>query len=238
MLAEQPDRWRFFRGRFPGQLEVAIRRHHAFGETDGAGRGIRALDLDGVMMAFHLAEREAGLQMNRDPGRIDRRVLRGIEHRRRDAIAVGDRINMARAPAVAAGAEVDALHDGCGIIARADHHRHPQRKLAAVLLHRLLIFDLHQHGFSGADIGDGIGEDVRPLLLGQRGLAPGPLRLFVDRAGLLPLLDVADDDAVADHHLQRVDRAAWRQRIDVSRLHPVLGRIAEDLRDAGADGRT
>ena len=66
---------------------------------------------------------------------------------------------------------------------------------------------------------------------------PLRLRLFVDDAGLLPLLDVADDDAVADHHLQRVDRAARRQRIDVGRLDPVLGRVAEDLRDAGADRR-
>ena len=66
-----------------------------------------------------------------------------------------------------------------------------------------------------------------------------PLRLglLVDHAGLLPLLDVADDDAVADHHLQRVDGAARRQRIDVDRLDPVLGRVAEDLGDAGAHGR-
>ena len=55
--------------------------------------------------------------------------------------------------------------------------------------------------------------------------------------GLLPLLDVADHDAVADHHLQRIDRAARRQRIDVGRLDPVLRRVAEDLRDAGADRR-
>ena len=64
---------------------------------------------------------------------------------------------------------------------------------------------------------------------------PAPRRLFIDDAGLLPLLDVADDDAIADHHLQRVDRAARRQRIDVDRLDPVLRRVAENLRDAGAD---
>ena len=53
----------------------------------------------------------------------------------------------------------------------------------------------------------------------------------------LALLDLADHDAVADHHLERVDRAVLRQRIDVDRLDPVLGRVVEDLRDAGADGR-
>jgi hypothetical protein len=106
------------------------------------------------------------------------------------------------------------------------------------LLHRLLIFDLHQHGFAGADIGDRVGEDVRPLLFGQRRLLSVLLRLFVDDLGLLPLLDVADHDAVADHHLQRIDRAARWQRIDVDGLDPVLRRVAENLGDAGADRRT
>ena len=162
---------------------------------------------------------------------------RGVEHRRRDAVAVRHRIGRRRAPAAAVGAQVDALHDRRRIVARADHQRHPQREFVAGLLHRLLIFDLHQHGFAGADIGDRVGEDVRPLLLGQRGLLAVRAGLLVDDAGLLPLLDVADDDAVADHHLERVDRAARRQRIDVGRLDPVLGRVAEDLRDAGADRR-
>jgi len=39
-------------------------------------------------------------------------------------------------------------------------------------------------------------------------------------------------------HLQRIDRAARRQRIDVDRLDPVLRRVAEDLRDTGADRGT
>ena len=104
-------------------------------------------------------------------------------------------------------------------------------------MHRLLIFDLHQHGFAGADIGDRIGEDVRPLLLGQRGLAPGRAGLLIDHPRLLPFLDVADNDPIADHHLERVDRAARRQRINIGRLDPVLRRVTEDLRDAGADGR-
>ena len=186
-------------------------------------------------MALDLAEREAGLQPHRDAGRIDRRVGRGVEHHRRDAVAVRHGIGFARAPAAAIGPEVDALDDRRGIVARPDHHRHPQRELVAGLLDRLLIFDLHQHGFAGADIGDRIGEDVRPLLFGQRRLLAVPRRLFIDDAGLLPLLDVADDDAIADHHLQRVDRAARRQRIDVDSLDPVLRRVAENLRDAGAD---
>ena len=90
--------------------------------------------------------------------------------------------DLARAPAAAIGPEVDALHDRRGIVARGDHHRHPQRELVAGLMHRLLIFDLHQHGFAGADIGDRVGEDVRPLLFGQRRLLPVALGLLVDDA--------------------------------------------------------
>lgn len=99
-------------------------------------------------------------------------------------------------------------------------------------MHRLLIFDLHQHGFARADIGDRVGEDVRPLLLGERGLLAGAARLFVDHARLLPLLDVPDDDAVADHHLQRIDGAVRGERIDIGRLDPVLRRVAKDLGDS------
>ncbi len=193
-------------------------------------------------MALHFAERKAGVEMYRDLGWIDRRVLGGIEHGRRDAVAVRDRIDMACAPTfarpLAVGLEVDALHDGRWVIAWSHHHRHAQRELAAVLLHRLLIFDLHQHRFARTDIGDRIGEDIRPLLLGQRGLLTVALGVLVDDAGLLPLLDVADDDAVADHHLERIDRASRRQRVDIGRLHPLLGRIAEQLGDSGANCRT
>ena len=106
-------------------------------------------------------------------------IGRGVEHFRRDAVAVRNGIGLARAPAAAIGPEVDALHDGNGIVAGRDHHRHPQRELVAGLLDRLLIFDLHQHGFAGADIGDGVGEDVRPFLFGQRRLLSILLGLFV-----------------------------------------------------------
>ena len=51
------------------------------------------------------------------------------------------------------------------------------------------------------------------------------------------LLDLADDDALADHHLHGVDGAGVGQRIDIDRLDPAFGRIVEHLGDAGADGR-
>jgi hypothetical protein len=77
------------------------------------------------------------------------------------------------------------------------------------LAHRLLVFDLHHHGLVRPDIGDRVGEDVRPLLLDQARLLAGRLGLLVGVAGAGAVLDVADDDALADHHLQGVDRAAF-----------------------------
>src|SRR4029077_14904519 len=137
-------------------------------------------------------------------------------------------IGFAGAPAAAVGPEVDTLHHGRGIEARPDDHWQPQRELVAVLLYRLLVFDLHQHGFAGADIGDRVGENVRPLLFGQRRLLPVGAGALVDHAGLVPLPDVSYHHAVADHHLEGVARAAVRQRIDVDRLDPVLRRVAEN----------
>ncbi len=87
-----------------------------------------------------------------------------------------------------------------------------------------------------ADIGDRIGEDVGPLLFDQRGLLALALRLFVDGARGLLFLDVGDDDAVADDHLQRIDGAVFRQREDIERLHIAVAGILECLREAGAGG--
>ena len=118
VLAEQPDRRRLLGGRLPGQLEIAIRRHRAFGKPDDARAGIGLFGLDRMMVALDLAEREAGLQPHGDAGRIDRRVRRGVEHFGRDAVAVRHGIGFGRAPAAAVGPEVDALHDRRGIVAR------------------------------------------------------------------------------------------------------------------------
>ena len=104
-LAEQADRrQRAAVGRLPGQLEVAIRRHRAFGELDDARRRPRPVfRRDGVVVALHLGEREAGLQAHGDGDRIDRRVAARIEHRRRDAVAIRHRVGRL-APTLPVGA--------------------------------------------------------------------------------------------------------------------------------------
>ncbi len=234
MLAEQADGRRGRRGRLPGQLEVAVGRHHVRIEPHDARIVRRRIDRHGVMRALHVAQRKAGVEMHGDGDRIGRRLERRIKHWRGDAIAIRHRVADATP---AAGSEVDGLRDRRRAVARRDHERHPQRGDIARAVHRLLVFDLDHDRFAGSDIGDRVGKDVRPLLLHERRLAAGALGLLVDRLGLDALLDLADHDAVADHHLERIDRAAVRQRIDVDRLDPVLRRIVEHLGDATAQRR-
>src|SRR4029077_18397900 len=107
---------------------------------------------------------------------------------------------------------------------------------AARLMHRLLILDRNNDGLVRADIGDRVGEDVRTLLLHQRGLLTGSLRLFIELARLLAVLDVGDDDALADDHLERVDCAAFGQWVYVDTLDPAVGRVVEDLGDTTTRG--
>ena len=124
MLAEQPHRRRGSGGRGPCQLKVAIGRRNVIVEPDEANVIGRRIDCDGVMMAFDLAEREAGIEMHRDGDRIGRRLHGRIEHRRRDAVAIRYRI-VGAAPAAAA--KIDGLHDRRRIVARRDHEGHAQR---------------------------------------------------------------------------------------------------------------
>ena len=235
-LPEKPDRRRVRGRRLPGQLEVAVGRHRPLGEPDQARVRATLLDAHLVMVAPDLAEREAGLQADRDRHGIGRRARPRVEHRRLDPLAVRHGIG-GGAPALPARRKVDGLQDRLRIVARRDDERHAQREAVGRLPHRLLVLDLHQNGLARADIGDRVGEQVRPLLLEERRLSPGGLRLRIDRARLLALLDVADHDAVADHDPEAVDRAALGQRVDVDRLDPAFGWIAEDLRDAGSRGR-
>ena len=85
--------------------------------------------------------------------------------------------------------------------------------------------------------GDRIGEEVRPLLLDETGAAAFGARRLIDRPGLGPRLDLADDDAVADHHLEIVDRAVVGQREDVNGLDPAVAGVAEHLGDPATHGR-
>src|SRR5204862_3089273 len=156
-----------------------------------------------------------------------------IEHRRLDAVAIGYRID-GPAPAARAPIVVDRLHQRRRVVTRRDDQRDAERKLIAVLPHRLLVFELHQHGFARADIGDRVGEDVGTFLLAKARLLTGGLGALEILAGLLPALELAHDDPLADDHLEAVDGGAFRQRIDIDGFNPTIGRILKNLSDPRA----
>lgn len=89
------------------------------------------------------------------------------------------------------------------------------------LAHRRLIFDRDQHGLARAHVGHAVGEQVGALLFHKARLAPFGRGLFIDCPSGFAAFDSARDHAVTDHHVQAVDRAVGRQRIEIAPGHPV-----------------
>ncbi|MCY1294906.1 hypothetical protein D9M70_442230 [compost metagenome] len=220
--------------RVPGELEVAVGRHAVALQRHAAAEIIEVGDIDVMIAGFHLAEGEACLQVHRQRDGIDLSVFLGVENRRFDLFTVGNRIVDGIA---GAAVEVDGLNDRLRIIAGRDHHRETERIEAVRLTDRALVLDLYDDRFAGADIGDLVGEDVRALLLEQCRLLALGLRLFVDLLGFLARLYLALDEAVADLHLQRIDRRILGQGEDIGAFDPALAGVLEALGHAGAHDR-
>ena len=106
------------------------------------------------------------------------------------------------------------------------------------LRHGLLILHLDNDDFVRTNVGDVIGEQVGTLLLEEGGLLALGLGVFVDLLGFLLLLDVANDDSVADHHLQCIDGRAIGQGEHIDAFDPAIRRVFEPLGDPGADDGT
>jgi hypothetical protein len=123
-------------------------------------------------------------------------------------------------------------------VARPDNHRKAQAEHAALVGHGLLILDHHRDPLTGADVRDRRREEIRPLLLHERGALAGLLGLLVSGLRGTALADLALDHAVADAHRERVDRGALGEREDVDAFLPQGRRVLERLRDLGARDET
>ncbi len=217
-------------GRLPGELEIAVGWGGAGVEFDDAGGLVDGLGFHRVIGAFDGGEREPRGKADLDRYGIDRSVAAGVEVGGLDAIAIGHGVGDGSAPTV--GAEIDGLHEGLRIVAGRDHERDAQGKLGAGATNGLLVLDLDDDRLARADVGHGVGEDVGALLLDQGRLAAFRLGALVDDLGGVALLDGAEDDALANHHLQGVDGGALGQRVDVDGLDMRGAGVGEHLRDA------
>jgi hypothetical protein len=77
-----------------------------------------------VVVALDLAERKAGIEPHGDRDRVGRRLDGGVEHRRRDAVAIGDGIADL---APAASGHFRRLRHRRRHVAGRDHEGHAQR---------------------------------------------------------------------------------------------------------------
>ena len=217
-LIEQRGLRRGRRLRLPHQLEILVGRDAALRERERRRVVAGPLQRDLMIGARDVAEREAGIERHLDRNGIDLRRLGGIEHRRRDAVAVRHRIARQRLAAVIDRRDLAAL----GIVAGRDDQREAQRIDACVLLHRLLIFDADDDRFVRADIGHRVGEDVGPLLLDQARLLPGVLGGLIGPLGVVAAFDLALDHARADLHAQRIDGRLLGERKHIDAFQPTV----------------
>ena len=216
--------------RAPAQFEIAIGGHSAVCQRNGVRRPFTG-DVDCVVGAGDRIDGKAGVKVYRDADGVEAAACAcdhfGVSGGRDDVGCTGQH-GCARQCSCVLRAPRD--------IARADDQRHPQRIIACDLRNRGLEFDLHQHCFARPDIGDGVPEHVRAVLFDQTGLLAVGLGLLVDFACFLARLDPPFEDAIAHHHLERVDRAVIGQGVEIGRLHPFVGGVTERLRhrDAGS----
>ena len=228
-LGEQRRAGRRADVRRPRELEVARGRNRPVGERQAKAMAGRLLDVDAVVGARELREREARAQVDRDLHRIHVAVV-PVGDRRRDAVRVEHLLRGGRPAETAAGRLDGRARD----VARRDRQREAQPERAVVVAQRLLVLDRDDDLLARADVRDARREHVRPLLLDQRRLAAFGLRGLVGAPRLAALLDHAFDHALADLHAQVVDGGLLRQRKHVDAFAPLARRVHEALRDLHA----
>ena len=104
------------------------------------------------------------------------------------------------------------------------------------MLDGFLIFDLHDHRFMGADIGNRIGEQVGPLFFKQGRRLAIRLGGFINDLGFLPFLHFANNHPVSGDDLQGVHGGIIRQRENIYAFNPAIRRVFKTLGDDGAGG--
>ena len=130
----------------------------------------------------------------------------GQQHGRRDARRVGNRVGVVGM----AVADRDIFKDAARNVPRRNNKREAKRRLAVLVGQRVDQRQFDADAFTGEDVAHPHGEDVRPLLLRDRGPAARGDRLVVLDAGGFALAQLRLDDPSAGGHAHPGDRGPIR----------------------------
>ena len=122
--------------------------------------------------------------------------------------------------------------DIAGNIARSQGGGEAQTEGATVVIDRLQIADIHPNGFTGRNIRDLVGKQVRALLFQQCCAFTRSAGCPVYPRRLLTFAYLADNTAFADLDFKSIDGGLLGQRQHVDRLLPLLRAVDELLLQA------
>jgi hypothetical protein len=199
-------------GELPGEVEVAVGAGAAAGELEAGGAG-GGVDGEGVILGAQGGEREGGLDGDLD---VD--------------LGAGDDALGEAGPGDGGG-----VRDlgGAGDVARADGDREEEAVAALLAAQRLDHVHLDLDGAAGRDVGDGLGEQVRPVLLEEGGALAGVAGVLVGLAGVGAGLHDAAELATVDADPVVVDGGVGGEREVVEGLEAIGERVVEHLDDGG-----
>src|SRR6266849_7466982 len=118
-----------------------------------------------------------------------------------------------------------------GNVTWSDHHRKDKFIRTVFVFQSLDITDRNLDLLTGQNVGDGLGEDVWPLLIQQAGGLTAGFRGFIDGFGFFAPQNFAAHGAVADDHGHVIDRRILRQGKRIDRFNLFRERIFKLLRD-------
>src|SRR6266850_5659699 len=218
------------------QNEVFVGNYRLVTQPDSHRRGTGAVGIYFVQHRANILHGNSSIDLYRDRnvmpgaarGRVNARDRWGDAGGIRHLVGIGG---------PTAGLSTDGLSRD---VARTNHHGEHKFVGAGFVLEHFYVGNLDFDFSARLDVGHRLGEDVRPLLIEQRGDVSLLLGLLVDLLGFLATLNDAAHDALANVQRHIVHGRVLRQRENIYRFDFVVRRIPEllshgDARDKAAD---
>ncbi len=115
---------------------------------------------------------------------------------------------------------------------------HSEFEHAGLILHRLLILQLHRYRLPRGNVGHPCGKQIRPLLLDIRRVLPGLFCFLIGPARRLLRLHLAFDRPLAHFHGQSIHTGLFRQREHKHALPPPVAGVSKTPQQPGVGNQT